>query len=324
MSESVSWQPTAPMSNLLKRAAMLADVRRFFADRGVLEVDTPSMSQTTLADVYQFPFQLDYQGCDTCESQKLYLTTNPEYHMKRLLAAGSGPIFQLAKSFRNKDADRQHNPEFTILEWYRPCFDMYRLINEVDDLVQQVLDCEAAESLTYQQAFLRHLNIDPLSADKAVLLEQVQQQGLVAEINCEDRDCLLHVLFQHAVVPNLGAEKPAFVYHFPANQAELAQISSEDHRVAERFQLYFKGLELADGFHELADIDELRKRLEQENLKRASRGLATYPIDERLMAAVEAGIPDCSGVALGVERLLMISVGAEHISEVIAFPIDIA
>ncbi|MGL5236620.1 MAG: amino acid--tRNA ligase-related protein, partial [Plesiomonas shigelloides] len=195
MSESVNWQPSAPMSNLLKRASMLADVRRFFADRGVLEVETPAMSQTTLADVYQFPFQLEYQGCDDCESQKLYLVTNPEYHMKRLLAAGSGPIFQLGRSFRNKDADSRHNPEFTILEWYRPCFDMYRLMNEVDDLLQQILDCEPAESLSYQQAFLRHLDIDPLSADKAVLAELVEAKGLTDQLEGEERDCLLHVLF---------------------------------------------------------------------------------------------------------------------------------
>ncbi|MGL5221624.1 MAG: elongation factor P--(R)-beta-lysine ligase, partial [Plesiomonas shigelloides] len=239
MSESVNWQPSAPMSNLLKRASMLADVRRFFADRGVLEVETPAMSQTTLADVYQFPFQLEYQGCDDCESQKLYLVTNPEYHMKRLLAAGSGPIFQLGRSFRNKDADSRHNPEFTILEWYRPCFDMYRLMNEVDDLLQQILDCEPAESLSYQQAFLRHLDIDPLSADKAVLAELVEAKGLTDLLEGEERDCLLHVLFQREVVPNLGQEKPVFVYHFPANQAELAQISSEDHRVAERFQVFY-------------------------------------------------------------------------------------
>lgn len=324
MSESVNWQPSAPMSNLLKRASMLADVRRFFADRGVLEVETPAMSQTTLADVYQFPFQLEYQGCDDCESQKLYLVTNPEYHMKRLLAAGSGPIFQLGRSFRNKDADSRHNPEFTILEWYRPCFDMYRLMNEVDDLLQQILDSEPAESLSYQQAFLRHLDIDPLSADKAVLAELVEAKGLTDQLEGEERDCLLHVLFQREVVPNLGQEKPVFVYHFPANQAELAQISSEDHRVAERFQVFYHAMELADGFHELSDIEELRKRLEQENIKRAARNLPTYPIDERLMAAVAAGMPDCSGVALGVERLLMVAVNAEDISEVMAFPVSIA
>ena len=200
------------------------------------------------------------------------MMTSPEYHMKRLLAAGSGPIYQMGRSFRNEEAGRHHNPEFTMLEWYRPHYDMYRLMNEVDDLLQQVLDCESAETLSYQQAFLRHLDIDPLSAEKAQLREAAAKLDLsnIADTE-EDRDTLLQLLFTVGVEPHIGREKPAFVYHFPASQAALAEISTEDHRVAERFEVYFKGIELANGFRELTDGREQQQRFEQDNRKRAER-----------------------------------------------------
>jgi lysyl-tRNA synthetase class 2 len=184
----------------------------------------------------------------------LYLMTSPEYHMKRLLVAGCGPVYQLCRSFRNEEMGRHHNPEFTMLEWYRPHYDMYRLMNEVDDLLQQVLDCSPAESLSYQQAFQRHLEIDPLSADKTQLREVAAKLDLsnIADTE-EDRDTLLQLLFTMGVEPHIGKDKPTFVYHFPASQASLAQISTEDHRVAERFEVYYKGIELANGFHELTD-----------------------------------------------------------------------
>ena len=241
--------------------------------------------------------------------------TSPEYHMKRLLAAGSGPIYQMGRSFRNEEAGRHHNPEFTMLEWYRPHYDMYRLMNEVDDLLQQVLDCESAETLSYQQAFLRHLDIDPLSAEKAQLREAAAKLDLsnIADTE-EDRDTLLQLLFTVGVEPHIGREKPAFVYHFPASQAALAEISTEDHRVAERFEVYFKGIELANGFRELTDGREQQQRFEQDNRKRAERGLPQQPIDYNLLAALQHGMPECSGVALG----------AESLSDVLAFPVGIA
>ena len=184
MSETASWQPSAPIANLLKRAAILAEIRRFFADRGVLEVETPTMSQATVTDVHLFPFETRFVGPGAAEGLTLYMMTSPEYHMKRLLAAGSGPIYQMGRSFRNEEAGRHHNPEFTMLEWYRPHYDMYRLMNEVDDLLQQVLDCESAETLSYQQAFLRHLDIDPLSAEKAQLREAAAKLDLSNCCSC--------------------------------------------------------------------------------------------------------------------------------------------
>lgn len=325
MSETASWQPSAPIANLLKRAAIMAEIRRFFADRGVLEVETPTMSQATVTDIHLVPFETRFVGPGAADGLTLYMMTSPEYHMKRLLAAGSGSIYQLGRSFRNEEAGRHHNPEFTMLEWYRPHYDMYRLMNEVDDLLQQILDCNSAETLSYQQAFQRHLGIDPLSADKAQLREVAAKLDLsnIADTE-EDRDTLLQLLFTVGVEPHIGRDKPAFVYHFPASQASLAVISTEDHRVAERFEVYFKGIELANGFHELTDGDEQLQRFEQDNRSRAKRGLPQNPIDMNLIAALKHGLPDCSGVALGVDRLVMLALNAERMSDVIAFPVNIA
>jgi len=322
MSETASWQPSASIANLLKRATILTEIRRFFADRGVLEVETPAMSQATVTDIHLVPFETRFVGPGAAEGKPLYLMTSPEYHMKRLLAAGSGPIYQMGRSFRNEEAGIHHNPEFTMLEWYRPRYDMYRLMNEVDDLLQQVLDCNSAETLSYQQAFTRHLNVDPLSADKAELREAAAKLDLsnIADTE-EDRDTLLQLLFTMGVEPHIGRDKPAFVYHFPATQASLAEISTEDHRVAERFEVYYKGIELANGFRELTDGREQRQRFEQDNRKRAARGLPQHPIDNNLLDALEHGMPECSGVALGVDRLIMIALGATSLSDVLAFPV---
>ncbi|AKA38988.1 elongation factor P--(R)-beta-lysine ligase [Yersinia ruckeri] len=323
MSETASWQPSAPIANLLKRAAIMAEIRRFFADRGVLEIETPAMSQATVTDIHLSPFETRFVGPGAADGMTLYMMTSPEYHMKRLLAAGSGSIYQMGRSFRNEEAGRHHNPEFTMLEWYRPHYDMYRLMNEVDDLLQQVLDCSSAETLSYQQAFLRHLDVDPLSADKAQLCEAAAKLDLSNIADTEDdRDTLLQLLFTVGVEPHIGRDKPAFVYHFPASQAALAEISTEDHRVAERFEVYFKGMELANGFHELTDANEQLKRFEQDNRRRSVLGLPQNPIDMHLIDALQHGMPDCSGVALGVDRLVMLALGAERLSEVIAFPVD--
>ncbi|MCC3705571.1 elongation factor P--(R)-beta-lysine ligase [Rouxiella badensis] len=322
MSETASWQPSASIANLLKRAAIVAEIRRFFSDRGVLEVETPTMSQATITDIHLFPFETRFVGPGAAEGMTLYMMTSPEYHMKRLLAAGSGPIYQMGRSFRNEEAGRYHNPEFTMLEWYRPRYNMYRLMNEVDDLLQQILDCDSAETVSYQQVFIRHLDVDPLSADKAQLREAAAKLDLsnIADEE-EDRDTLLQLLFAMGVEPHIGREKPTFVYHFPATQASLAEISTEDHRVAERFEVYYKGVELANGFRELTDGNEQRQRFEQDNRKRAARGLPQHPIDNNLLDALKHGMPECSGVALGVDRLIMIALGADSIADVLAFPV---
>ena len=278
MSETATRQPSASIPNLLKRAAIIAEIRRFL----------PIVACLRLRPLYEsgngnghpsVPVRNAFRWPDTPQGMNLYLMTSPEYHMKRLVVAGCGPVYQLCRSFRNEEMGRHHNPEFTMLEWYRPHYDMYRLMNEVDDLLQQVLDCSPAESLSYQQTFQRHLEIDPLSADKTQLREVAAKLDLsnIADTE-EDRDTLLQLLFTMGVEPHIGKDKPTFVYHFPASRASLAQISTEDHRVAERFEVYYKGIELANGFHELTDAREQQQRFEQDNRKRAARGLtaATY------------------------------------------------
>ena len=321
MFEQEQWQPTASVKNLLTRAKLLAEIRRFFTDRGLLEVETPVLSEFGVTDVHLATFSTEFISPFGEQSKTLWLSTSPEYHMKRLLAAGSGPIFQIGKVFRNEEAGNRHNPEFTILEWYRPHFDMYRLINEVDDLLQQILECLPAESMSYQFAFQQYVGLDPLSADLSELAEKAKKHQLIGAEN-ENRDTLLQFLFSTVVEPQIGQEAPVVVYHFPASQAALAQISSEDLRVAERFEFYYKGLELANGFHELSDAREQLRRFQQDNLQREKMGLPVRAIDTRLLAALQAGIPNCSGVALGVDRLLMIAMGTESIKDVISFAID--
>ncbi|PJG82566.1 elongation factor P--(R)-beta-lysine ligase [Caviibacterium pharyngocola] len=315
------WQPSAPIKNLLARAKIIAEIRRFFTDRGLLEVETPVLSEFGVTDLHLATFNTEFTSPFAEQSKTLWLSTSPEYHMKRLLAAGSGAIFQLCHVFRNEEAGRKHNPEFTMLEWYRPYFDMYRLIDEVDDLLQQILDCEPAERASYQFVFQEYVGLDPLSAEQAELVEKAKEYHFNDAEN-ESRDTLLQFLFSAVVEPKIGLHRPIAVYHFPATQAALAQISSEDHRVAERFEFYYKGVELANGFNELTDAREQLSRFEQDNRLREKAGLAQRKIDERFLAALQAGVPNCSGVALGVDRLIMLALGAENISEVMAFGID--
>lgn len=320
-SEKKAWQPSANIENLLKRAKIIAEIRRFFTDRGLLEVETPVLSEFGVTDLHLSTFSTEFIAPFDALSKTLWLGTSPEYHMKRLLAAGSGPIFQISKVFRNEEAGNCHNPEFTMLEWYRPHFDMYRLINEVDDLLQQILDCLPAESMSYQFAFQEYVGLDPLSATRKELMEVARQQNFIAEED-EDRDTLLQFLFSEMVEPKIGLNAPVVIYHFPSSQAALAQLSPEDQRVAERFEFYYKGVELANGFHELTDADEQRRRFEQDNRQRQKAGLPLRAIDERFLGALQAGMPNTAGVALGVDRLVMIALGVETIKEVISFSIE--
>lgn len=321
MTALTHWQPSADIQHLLDRAKIIAEIRQFFTERGLLEVETPVLSEFGVTDLHLSTFNTEFIAPFGEQSKTLWLSTSPEYHMKRLLAAGSGPIFQISKVFRNEEAGNRHNPEFTMLEWYRPHFNMHRLINEVDDLLQQILDCPPAESLSYQFAFQEYVGLDPLSATRQELVEMARKHHFMADEN-EDRDTLLQFLFSEVVEPQIGQERPVAIYHFPSTQAALAQVSSEDQRVAERFEFYYKGLELANGFHELTDAREQRRRFEQDNRQREKHGLPIRAIDERFLAALEAGMPNSSGVALGIDRLVMVALGCSHINEVISFAVD--
>lgn len=317
----MNWQPTASIEQLKSRAKVIQTIRQFFANKNVLEVDTPAMSYATVTDIHLHTFQTEFVGPGYADGRKLYFMTSPEFHMKRLLAAGSGCIYQICKSFRNEENGRYHNPEFTMLEWYRVGFDHHQLMDEMDELLQLVLGCGDAQRMSYQQAFLSVLGVCPLEASMTELKRVASEQGLsdIAEPE-QDRDTLLQLLFSIGVEGKIGQDVPAFVFDFPASQAALAKINPQDPRVADRFEVYFKGIELANGFHELDNPAEQLKRFEEDNFKRAEMGLSPQPIDHHLIEALKAGLPDCAGVALGIDRLIMLSLGCEHIDQVTAFP----
>lgn len=315
------WMPTASIEQLQQRAKLLASIRHFFAQRDVLEVDTPAMSHATVTDIHLHTFQTEFVGPEYANGSRLHLMTSPEFHMKRLLAAGSGSIYQINKAFRNEENGRYHNPEFTMLEWYRVGFNHHDLMDEMDDLLQMVLKVGAAERMTYQNAFLTVLKVCPLESSMVELKKVAARLGLsdIAEPE-EDRDTLLQLLFSIGVEPHIGQQVPVFVYDFPASQAALAKINPNDPRVADRFEVYFRGIELANGFHELDNAKEQLARFEQDNRKRLQMGLEEQPIDYHLIAALESGLPECAGVALGIDRLIMLALGEDHIDKVTAFP----
>ncbi|MCW8829073.1 MAG: EF-P lysine aminoacylase EpmA [Gammaproteobacteria bacterium] len=316
------WQPVAPLENLRRRARLLQRIRAFFAERGVMEVETPALSRAAITDPHLQSFAARYSGPGHAAGLPLYLHTSPEFPMKRLLAAGAGPIYQLCKVFRQGEAGRRHNPEFTLLEWYRPGYDHHALMDEVEALAASVLGlAERAERISYREAFRRYLNIDPLESPLDALRAAARDHGIRGFDAEEQRDLWLDLLLSHCIEPELGREGLCFLYDYPASQAALARLNPEDPRLAERFELYYRGVELANGFHELADAGEQRRRFETERTARRKQGLEQVPLDEYLLAALEQ-LPDCSGVALGIDRLVMLALGADSLDEVMAFTID--
>lgn len=311
------WKPSAPLQNLKARAELLATVRAFFAEREVLEVDTPALSHHGVTDRYMRSMVAKVSSIESG-----FLQTSPEYAMKRLLAAGSGSIYQICKAFRQDEVGAKHNPEFTMLEWYRLGFDHFQLMDDVFELVSEVLGPKKRQDLSYQQAFIEFLDFDPLSiTDEA--LELFARSNLGSLPNELERDDFLSLLFEDKIEPQLGLnDSVCFIYDYPASQAALARISETDPRVAHRFELYIEGIELANGFYELADSSQQLARFEADNSWRKNNGLAEIAIDQHFIAALEHGLPECSGVALGLDRLLMIKLATSDIQDVIAFPWD--
>lgn len=310
------WKPSARLDALRRRAEVLAAIRHFFAERQVLEIEAPVLSGAATPAPYLESFRTRYSGPGG--GRDVYLHTSPEFPLKRLLAAGSGPVYSLGKVFRQGEAGRLHNPEFTMLEWYRPDFDHHRLMAEVEELVRTLVpSLPAARWLTYSELFQRYLDLDPHRADVEQLRAAGAGKGL-PEMGA-DRDGWLDLLMTHRIEPQLDPAVPVFVYDYPASQAALARVRAGDPPVAERFELYCGGMELANGFHELRDAAEQRRRFEAELAARRQAGLDDVPPDERFLAALEQGLPDCAGVALGVDRLVMLVTGAKAIGEVLAF-----
>ena len=322
MSASEPWRPTASLPALRLRAELLAATRSFFSQRGVLEVDTPALVRHAVTDRHIHCARVELPG----HGASLYLHSSPEYAMKRLLAAGSGDIFQIAHVFRGNEESRWHNAEFTLIEWYRCGYSMGELMAELAQLTQDLLglpDGTPVESLRYSQAFERELGIDPLSAHDGALRSLVIEHRLdrrVAE-TCS-RDELLDWLMGSAVGPRLGAAGLSFVHHYPASQAALARLDPADPSVALRFELYCRGVELANGFEELGDQAQQRARFELDRRQRERAGLSAPALDEALLSALAAGLPAVSGVALGFDRVLMLRLGAAHIEQVLAFPLE--
>ena len=325
----MDWRPAAALDVLRRRAALAAAVRAFFAARGVLEVETPLLGAATTPEPHLASLVVTEDGTGPAGPPlRLYLQTSPELHMKRLLAAGSGPIYQLSRVARGGERGRRHNPEFTLLEWYRPGFDHHALMDEVEALVRHALDDAApppaAARWTYGELFRRHLGLDPHTADDGELDAAIAAAGIAAPpFDPGDRDGRLALLLTHAVEPRLPPGL-VFVHDYPASQASLARLRRDPGRppVAERFELYLDGVELANGFHELADAAEQRRRFAADLAARRRLGLPAVPLDERFLAALEAGLPPCAGVALGFDRLVMHAAGAASIDDVVAFPAE--
>jgi lysyl-tRNA synthetase class 2 len=300
-------------------------LRSFFAERGVLEVETPILSLAAVTEPALASLSTRWFGGDLPNGQSLYLQTSPELPMKRLLAAGSGPIYQVCKVFRDGERGPRHHPEFSLLEWYRPGWALSELIDEVAALVRELIEQPrlGAEVVAYRDLFLDRLALDPWDADPAALRSAARRAGIAG---CEaldlDRDGWLDLLMCGCIEPTLGRRHMTFVRDYPPSQAALARVRQGDPDVAERFELYLGGLELANGFDELTDPAEQRSRFNADLRARQAAGLPQVPIDEAFLVAMESGLPATSGVALGLDRLLMWLLQADHIDAVLSFPVE--
>jgi lysyl-tRNA synthetase class 2 len=313
MDSPENWRPAAAPEQLRARAGLLKQIREYFSCRNVMEVETPMISMAGNTDPEIQPVRTD---------RGRLLRTSPEFALKRLLAAGSGDIFELGRVFRSREAGRFHNPEFTMLEWYRTGISYHLLMDEVADLVRYCglgkFDTWAKEKLSYQQLFLEHLGLDPFTSDEQALSAIGDKHG-ISDINL-NRKQWLDLLLSLVIQPALPEKRLTFIYDYPADQAALARIRADSPPLAERFELYLGRTELANGYQELTDAVEQQRRFDAENIQREKLGKPLCNVDHHLISALEHGLPECSGVALGVDRLLMAICEVETIDEVTAFP----
>jgi lysyl-tRNA synthetase class 2 len=307
----MQWLPTASFSTLIQRAALIARVRDFFKARGILEVETPLLSHSTIPDPSIESFQVGNK----------YLQTSPEFAMKRLLAAGSGPIYQICKAFRKEECGPKHEPEFTILEWYRPGFSLEQLMQETQDFISILLPIKNCIKITYQDLFLKYLSLDPLTASLEALQACVKQLGIDFSYHdpVTDKDVWLALLMTHGIEPKLVPEELVMVYNYPISQAALARPCPHNPQVAERVEAYYHGLELANGFCELTNAVEQEKRFILNQHERAQLSLHVPPLDQYFLAALAHGLPACSGIALGLDRMLMLVLKTKTLQEVLSF-----
>ncbi len=316
----LDWGPVPTIDHLRERAKIIADVRLFFAKRKVLEVETPLVGAYSVTDPHMDAIKTESPfGVPA----SYYLQTSPEYAMKRMIAAGFGSIFQICKSFRRGEKGSRHNPEFTMLEWYRPGFDHFDLMDEVSELMCMVLSCQPVRQMTYRQLFEQYLNIDPHS-ENSTSLERIAREQIDIQMQSENKDDWLNVLMTEIIEPQIGIEAPLFIYNYPASQCALAKVvlDGEGVPVAERFELYFRGVELANGYHELTDSNEQRRRFKKDQDLRQRLNRVDIAIDKNFMAAIDSGLPACAGVAMGMDRLIMTALELDTIDDVLSFPID--
>jgi len=322
-SEAADWAPVARPEIIRLRAELLGRIRQFFRERGVLEVETPQLSRHATTEPALQSFTLDVLPMGGTEGQPRYLQTSPELAMKRLLAAGIGPIYQVCRAFRGGERGGRHNPEFTLLEWYRPEFTYHRLMDEVAALVRQAWARPGLkdERIAYGDLFQGRLGVDAHRAKPGELQAAAVEQGIPDAEHLElPRDAWLDLLMSQCIEPDLGRGRMTFIFDYPSTQASLARVRRGPTPVAERFELYLEGMELANGFQELTDPAEQRRRFERDQQQRARSGSPKLSLDERFLGALQAGLPVCSGVALGLDRLLMVMSGASRIDQVLTFP----
>lgn len=317
------FRPTASWETLRLRARLLARVREFFAQSGFLEVETPILSADTVVDRHLDPFVLQVDPWPGAPRQ-LWLQTSPEFAMKRLLAAGAPSIYQISRVFRRDERGPLHNPEFTLVEWYGVGDGLGEGMTRLSDLAQLLLGRGPAERLSYGEAFQRWVGLDPHTAPVEALQAAVRAAGIAApeSLARDDRDGWLDLLLVERVQPHLGQTRPLILYDYPASQAALARVRPEEPPVAERFELYVAGIELANGYHELLDPAVLRWRNAENNALRQADGKTPLPEESRLLAAMDAGLPASTGVALGFDRVALLAAGATSLAEVLAFPIE--
>ncbi|PHS13755.1 MAG: EF-P lysine aminoacylase GenX [Blastopirellula sp.] len=323
---SETWPAKASLETLEQRAQLLKTIRQFFDTQKFIEVETPLLSRDTVIDQYLDPIAVTLPNDPRHPQQgkNYWLQTSPEFCMKRLLASGADAIYQICKAFRAGETGRLHNPEFTMVEWYRTGDDMHAGMELLSELADLTLKRGLAQKLTYQNAFLKYADVDPHEITGPQLMQRLIEMNIdiPASITVEDHDGLLDLLLVEKVQPHLGTHCPVILYNYPATQAALAQVRGTNPAVAQRFELYVKGIELANGYCELLDPALLQERNQKTNQLRINDGKPPLPEASHLLEAMQHGLPACAGVALGLDRLAMLAIDKQSIDEVLAFPID--
>ncbi|WP_343128181.1 elongation factor P--(R)-beta-lysine ligase [Buchnera aphidicola (Takecallis taiwana)] len=310
---------------LSKRANIIFNIRRFFFKRNILEVETPILTQHTVTDCHLMPLpvlcNMNYTNHNNITR---WLITSPEYHMKRLLSRDIGPIYQICHVFRDDESGALHNIEFSILEWYQPFYNMFDMMEQIEVLLKSIFQFPACDRVSYQDIFIQRLSINPFDVDIQKLyniLNKINHQHLIQKKNTIID--LLNLIFLIVIQPNLGLQHPIFIYHYPASQAMLARINKIDCNVSDRFELFFKGIELGNGFCELIDSREQKKRFDLDNNYRVKLKIPKIAIDMRFINALNNKyMPYCSGVALGIDRIIMLICHINKIQEVLTFSVS--